>query len=645
MPELATHTPDCIQANISKLAELFPSCVTEAADSRGAITLAIDFDRLKQELSGVVADSPTERFHLDWPGKRRALVTTNAPVAKTLRPSPEHSHDFATTRNVFIAGDNLDAMKLLLPAYQGAIKLVYMDPPYNTGKTFVYDDNFKDSAQAYLAASGQNDDVQSRLLSNPETNGRFHSRWLSMMFPRVRVAHKLLADDGVLYASIDFREVAALRMILNEVFGESNLIFDVSVVNNRKGRNDRKGIATCHEHLLIYRKSAAFAPLGLPLTPKQRAKFSQTDEAGNRFQWRDLRKRGGADTRRERQNLFFPLYVDPRASTVRLRRDAKHTFRVVPKKGSVDGCWRWGKSKVASNVQAMRAVKVDSPQKWNVDYRVPLITENGERRKTPKSVWMSAAYSSNAGTNALKDIFPGLDAKRFTPKSPRLMRSILEHSTSGGDVVLDLFAGTGTLPQAVFELNADDELSRNFIAIQLPIALEAGVAGVVQGVVTLGDLAQERLRRVSQSLAAAHTRSKTCDLGFRSFLVAPRVIQDHAFSPDIASQAMLFETSNNIVPNATDDDLVCQLMLDAGLPISASIKSIEVTGVRCFSVADDRLLVCVEPAIPEETVRKIAARKPAEAIFVDRCFPSDASKINAFEVFAAEAPGTTIRVV
>ena len=645
MPELAAHTPDIIQANIAQLAALFPSCVTEAADRQGAITLAIDFDRLRQELSAVVAESPGERFHLDWPGKRRSLVTANAPVAKTLRPSPARAHDFAETRNVFIAGDNLDAMKLLLPAYQGAIKLVYMDPPYNTGKTFVYDDNFKDSAQAYLAASGQQDDFQSRLLSNPETNGRFHSRWLSMIYPRVRLAHKLLADDGVLYASIDFREAPALRMILNEVFGESNLIFDVSVINNRKGRNDRKGIATCHEHLLIYRKSAAFEPLGLPLTPKQRAAFSQIDEAGKRFQWRDLRKRGGADTRRERPNLFFPLYVDPRACTVRLSRDAKHTVRVVPKKGSTDGCWRWGKSKVTSHVQTMRAVKVDNPQKWNVDYRVPLITENGERRKTPKSVWMSAAYSSNAGTNALKEIFPGLDAKRFTPKSPRLMRSILEQSTGVGDVVLDLFAGTGTLAQAVLELNAEEESSRHFIALQLPLPLEASVTDVVPGIATLSDLAQERLRRVSKSLATAATPSKASDLGFRSFIVAPRVIQDHAISPDVASQSMLFETSNNIEPAATDDQLVCQLILDAGLPISAAIAPIEIAGAPCSSVADDRLLICVAPTISEETVSKIAERKPIEVVFVDRCFASDASKINAFEVFATEAPGTTVRVV
>ena len=645
MPDLPSNTKDSIEENISKIAALFPSCVTEAAGESGAVRHAVDFDRLQQELSAILVTGPSERFHLDWPGKRRSLVTANAPIAKTFRPVFERSADFGTTRNIFISGDNLDAMKLLLAAYQGTIKLVYMDPPYNTGKTFVYDDNFTDDARSYLVASGQSDDGQSRLLSNPETHGRFHSRWLSMIYPRLRLAHKLLANEGVLYASIDFREAAALRLLLNEVFGESNLIFDVAVVNNRKGRNDRKGIATCHEHLLIYRKSAHFVPLGLPLTPKQRAAFSEVDEAGNCFQWRDLRKRGGADTRRERPNLFFPVYVDPRACTVRLRKDSKHTSRVVPKKGSVDGCWRWGKTKVTANVNTMRAVKVDNAQKWNIDYRVPLLTDSGERRKTPKSVWLSPSYSSDAGTKALKELFPGLDAKRFTPKSPRFIRAILQHSTRGGDAVLDLFAGTGTLPEAVMQLNAEERDSRHFIAIQLPVPLDQSVLDVVEGVTTLSALSQERMRRASEALKSTRKAGDSADLGWRSLTVDSRSIRDYAIRPDDVSQAMLFDTASNIAPGTSDEDLLFQIILDAGLPVQADIKEIKVAGVRCYSVSSDRLLVCVAASLPDHAPRKLALIKPAEVIFLDRCFETDAAKLNAYQAFATNSPGTTVRML
>ena len=307
MDKLKMHTPNLSQDNLARIRELFPACVTEARGEDGQLKLAVDFDALRQELSENIVEGPQERYRLDWPGKREAMLAANAPIAKTLRPCREESVDFDTTKNLFIEGDNLDALKLLQETYLGKIKMIYIDPPYNTGKDFIYEDDFAEDSEEFLRRSNQKDEAGNKLVANTESNGRFHSDWLSMMYPRLKLARNLLSDDGVIFISCDDNESSNLKLLCDNIFGMKNFVSSIALVNNLKGRNDKTVIATAHETILIYANSE-FESYGLPLSKDKVEDYKYIDENGEKYQLRDLRKRGGNDRRIDRPNLYFPLY-------------------------------------------------------------------------------------------------------------------------------------------------------------------------------------------------------------------------------------------------------------------------------------------------------------------------------------------------
>ena len=311
--------PIVVADNIERLREIFPEVFAEGH---------IDFDALKETL-GEYVDDREERYSFTWNGKSRARQIAQMPSAGTLLPCPEESVNWDTTKNIFIEGDNLEVLKLLQKSYHRKVKMIYIDPPYNTGKEFIYPDKWQDNLDTYLRYTGQVDDEGFKLSANSETSGRYHTNWLNMMYPRLKLARNLLQDDGVIFISIDYRESANLRLLMNEIFGEENLIFEVAVVNNLKGRNDREGIATCHESLLIYCKPD-YHSRGLSLTAKKLADYDQIDEDGRKFQWRDLRKRGGADTREERPRMYFPLYVNARTSAVSSEPSDDYAVEGIP---------------------------------------------------------------------------------------------------------------------------------------------------------------------------------------------------------------------------------------------------------------------------------------------------------------------------
>lgn len=481
---------DITEPRKKALKQLFPGAFTETRNDSGELVETIDFERLKAELGefSEIYDNRRERYGMDWPGKRDCLRLIQQPSYATLKPCREESVDFDNTENLFIEGDNLEVLKLLQKSYYGQVKMIYIDPPYNTGKEFIYPDNFSESLDTYLQYAGLKDTEGRTFSTNTANEGRFHTKWLNMMYPRLYLARNLLREDGVIFISIDHREAANLRKVLDEIFGEENLVFDVSVVNNLKGRNDREGIATCHEHLFIYCKPN-YVSEGLPLSSDKISEYNQTDEEGKKFQWRDLRKRGGADTRKERPNMYFPLFVNPESGDVSMSQTDLHSVEVHPvKSDGTDGCWRWGKEKAIENVSLLYGKSVPGKGKWNINYKVFLDGDEGERRTTPKSIWLDPKFSSDSATKSLASLFEGLDAKKFTPKPVGLLKDIIECATRGDDLILDFFGGSATTPDSVFQSNQEYAKRNRFIVVQLPEPIDEDIPSDFSFIKTVSDL-------------------------------------------------------------------------------------------------------------------------------------------------------------
>lgn len=411
------QSADLVAANIEQLKALFPELITE-----GVGGVAVNVDVLKALVGDASVTDADEKYGLNWHGKRRARQLALTPSTGTLRPCLEDSVDWNTTQNLMIEGDNLEVLKLLQKSYAGKVKLIYIDPPYNTGKDFVYPDNFQDNIKNYLELTGQIDGGQ-KISSNTEASGRFHTDWLNMIYPRLKVAKSLLKKDGVVFISIDDNELHNLRMLADEIFGEENFVATVSVVNNMKGRNDKKHIAACHEYVVIY-ANPGFVSNGLPLTEAQRAAFKYEDENGQKYALRDLRKRGGPDRREDRPKMYFPIYWDETTGVCSLNRKSATDVEIFPLRGDgSEGCWRWGYEKVEQHLDWMHAKRSGRSGRLDVDHRVyldPSIAvddaddeadddedETIERTSKPKSVWFGGEFSTDSAKRALKELIPG----------------------------------------------------------------------------------------------------------------------------------------------------------------------------------------------------------------------------------------------
>jgi adenine-specific DNA-methyltransferase len=641
-PKTDRTIPDLVEQNIEKMKALFPDVVTEGK---------IDFDALRETL-GEYVDEQSERYSFTWNGKSQARRIAQTPSTGTLRPCPEDSVNWDTTQNLFIEGDNLEVLKLLQKSYHKKVKLIYIDPPYNTGKEFIYPDKYMDNLDTYLKYTGQIDDEGFKLSANTETSGRYHTNWLNMMYPRLKLARNLLRDDGVIFTSIDYREAPALRLIMNEIFGEENLVFDVSIVNNLKGRNDRIGIATCHEQLLIYGKHD-YVPRGLSLTPEQEAEYSNIDEHGRRFQWRDLRKRGTADTRAERPQMYFPLYVDPITGKVAVAKDDVHTIEVFPRKSDdSDGRWRWGKEKVNKNISIIRGAQVRGKERWNLSYPVYLESDGNQRRSTPKSVWMAPKYSTDAATRSLGSLFPGIVAKKFTPKSVGLLQDIIDQAAHDSDIILDFFAGTGTLAEAVLRQNLLESVRRPFIVVQLPEPLNGELPGNYCDIHTIADFCKERIRKVCSEIKKKYDQISVdaderlpgfsqdlqeIDLGFKAFkLDSSNIIPWDADFDNL--EAALFDSVENIKPDRSEDDVLYEILLKFGLDLAVPIEERVIDGRTVYIVGAGALIVCLAKNITLDVVEGIAALKEKlqpeimRVVFKDSGFADDVVKTNTVQI-------------
>lgn len=654
MDKLKLHTPDLTAQNIEKIAALFPNCVAETKDATGKLKRGIDFDQLRQELSDHVVEGPRERYHLDWPGKREALLAANAPIAKTLRPCRKESVDFDTTKNLFIEGDNLDALKLLQETYLGKVKLIYIDPPYNTGNDFIYDDDFAVSAASYLHRSEQNDEAGNRLVANPKSNGRFHSDWLSMMYSRLRLAKNFLCDDGVIFISIDENEMPNLRGVMDEVFGATNFCGQLVVVNNLKGRNDKKNIATCHEYLLVYGKTSLSELNGLPLTEEQKAEFKHTDSSGERYALRDLRKRGRPDRREDRPNMWFPIFYNRETKCCSLKRVYETDVEITPKRGdNSDGRWRWGKDRVNANLEILEPRFSERSGRWEVNHRVylnpkaafPLVEEEEpddddadfERTSKTKSFWLGGEISTDVGRRTFKALLPEVEFDY--PKPVELIKRCLYLGLGKTEIAMDFFAGSGTLGHAIMEVNSADGGDRTYISVQLPESNTSPGA-----LSSIAEIAKERIRRAGAKIKAESiTIAPNLDIGFRVLKIDTSNMKDVYYSPDAVKQDQLELLTDNIKEDRTPEDLLFQVLVDWGVDLTLPITQDTIAKKKVFFVDGNALAACFDPNITEELVKELAKRKPLRAVFRDSSYGSDSVKINVEQIFKLLSPVTELK--
>lgn len=626
MDKLKMHSPDLTAANIARIRDLFPGCVTEAKGKDGSVTLAVDFDLLRQELSASLVEGPQERYHLDWPGKREALLTANAPIAKTLRPARDESVDFDTTKNLFIEGDNLDALKLLQETYLGKVKMIYIDPPYNTGNDFIYEDDFAENADEYLRRSNQVDVEGNRLVANTAANGRFHSDWLSMMYSRLRLSRNLLRDDGLIFISIDENELSNLKELCDEIFGIENCRGIVSRPTGTPSGQGYNILVNEIDYILVYAKSAEGELLGLPFSSDDERIYDQED-AGGRYLTRTLRKTGGEDRKEDRPTMHYSIEAP----------DGTMIFPVGPT--GYQSRWRCGESSYWDLVKKNRIEWKKTDDGWKPYQKFYL----EGRLKQPSNLWEGIEGNKKASLT-IKGLF---GAKVFdTPKPVELIEQCLRISTTGSDLILDFFAGASTTAHAVMKLNAETKSNRQFIMVQLPECVDEKSEAFKAGYETIAEISKERIRRAGQKIAAEHA-DKPLDTGFRVLKIDASNMADVFYSPDTTTQKDLIHRIDNIKPDRTPEDLLFQVMLDWGVDLALPIEKKTLAGKDVFFVDTDALAACfdAEGGIDDAFITALAKTKPLRAVFRDAGFTNDAAKINAEQIFKQLSPGTDVKSI
>ena len=665
MEKLKMHSPDLTQANIDKLAELFPSVVTETLDADGKPTRAIDFDLLRQELADHIVAGPQERYQLDWPGKRAAAFAANAPIAKTLRPVREESVDFDSTKNLFIEGDNLEALKLLQESYLGKVKLIYIDPPYNTGNDFVYEDDFAESSADYLTRSGQRSETGDRLVANTEANGRFHSDWLSMIYPRLKLAKNLLSDDGLLVVSIDENEHASLVRLGQEVLGDASYVGEIVLKNSSK--NDQAYISIQHEYLVFFVKNRQ-VNAGDWVEKKQ-----GLDKIYAAFE--GFRKQHGEDwlaINAEAKAWYkqFPANDPVSASKHYDSMDERGIYFASDISGPNDGQYVYDVNHpLTGQVVKMPA----SGWRYPKDEMVRRISENRVHfGQDHTSVPKNKTYLANTeyqsltsiryvdGRAASKRLTALFGEKVFTnPKDEYLLRDIYRAvGVAGDDIVLDMFAGSGSAMQAVLELNRGGESACRFIGIQVAEDLNEtlkSAKGAAKQITTnainlltrlgrpatVAEITKQRMRLVHERLAG----DLLIDSGFRVLRIDTSNLADTLAVPDDLAQDALSGAIASVKEDRTSFDLLFQVLLDWALDLSEPIEAEQFAGVEVLSVADGALVACFADHISDSVVRAIAARHPLRAVFLDAGFATDAARINAEQVFREVSPETEVKAI
>lgn len=643
--QLKMHSPNLVDSNIEKISALFPNCITETKDENGELKKAVDFDLLKQELSQVLVEGEQERYRLDWVGKKEAILTANAPIAKTLRPCREESVNFDTTENLFIEGDNLEALKLLQENYLGKVKMIYIDPPYNTGNDFIYEDDFAESTDAFFEKSNQVDEEGNRLIANTESNGRFHSDWLSMMYSRLKLARNLLSDEGVLFISIDNNEQHNLIKICNEIYGEKNYIGTIAVQLNPRGRNLDKFIATTHESLIIIAKNSDNLNTlnGLPKEGRMVDEYNLNDPQKGKYRLLGLRNRNQAFNPITRPNLYFPLFVDPLTKKVSSIQNEIFTDIVYPDTPEgVKTCWTWGKDKIIKENDLLCAEKTGN--EWRIYRKDYLIKSDGEMATTlPKSIWTDAELNNDYGKRAIKELFDK-NIMDF-PKSPEFIKKIISIGLNKNDIILDFFAGSSTTAHAVIQLNAEDASNRKFIMVQLPENTDEKSEAYKAGYKSIAEISKERIRRAGKKIIednASKEGIENLDIGFRVLKIDSTNMKDVYYTPDALKQADMLDLASNIKEDRTSEDLLFQVMLDWGLELSLPIECKTIAGKEVFYVAGNSLVACFDD-LTFDVVDEVAKDHPLRFVSAEKAIHLDHDKTNIKERFKQLSPDTEVK--
>ncbi|MFH1095909.1 MAG: site-specific DNA-methyltransferase [Candidatus Desantisbacteria bacterium] len=654
MDKLKMQSPDMTNKNIECLAELFPNVVTEIRDESGAIRKAIDFDLLKQVLSKNIVEGDDERYRLDWPGKKASLLKANMPITKTLRPCREESVNFDTTENLYIEGDNFEVLKILQESYLGKVKMIYIDPPYNTGNDFIYKDDFSKSKEEYEGELGATDEDGGKLFRNTDSNGRFHSDWLSMMYERLVVARDLLKDDGVVFISIDDNEVHNLRKICDEVFGEHNFL-GLFIINSTPNARDYGHIGKMHEFVLFYSKNIQLTTSNmLPIEDKI---FKYSDTTGG-YNIHPLYNSNEAFTNLNRPNLFYPFYLytdepienDFYAIGLEKKANAVEIFPPQSVKNAVQFIWRWGKEKARENLNR----EIIGYKTENNEYRI--VQKMRHNEKIIRSLLTETKYSSRRGTAEVEDILKG---KIFSfPKPLSLLSDLCKVATDETSIVLDLFSGSATTAHAVMQLNAEDNGNRKFIMVQLPEKTDESSEAFKAGYKTIAEIGKERIRRAGKKiveelkaknqqleLAQEPVDASKIDIGFRVYKTDESNMKDVFYHPSKLKQAYLSSLESNIKEDRTPEDLLTQVILDLGLELTLPIETKKILGNTVFIVQTNALVACFDNDIDFKIVDTISDLKPFKVVFKDASFKDDKDRINVEERFKRLSPETKVTVI
>ena len=623
MEKLKMQTADGVQDNISRIAELFPECITEVNDQMGGVKRSIDFDKLRQLLSSDIVEGNEERYQFTWPDKRKAILAANAPINATLRPCQEESVDFDTTQNLYIEGDNLDVLKCLKETYLHKVKMIYIDPPYNTGNDFVYEDDFAESASDYLANSGQFDKQGNRLVTNTESNGRFHTDWLNMIYPRLKVARDFLTEDGVIFISIDDNEVENLRKVCDEIFGESNFIATLVWERAYSPKNDAKYISNSHDYVLMYAKSAANFVIG---------RLERTAEANARYSNPDNDPRG----------VWKPS--DMSVKTYNAECDYSITTpsgRVVePPAGR---CWSLSRNAFRERLQDNRIWFGSDGS--SVPCIKRFITELKHDGMAPTSIlfYKDVGHSQEGAQEVVslfgdKGVFDG-------PKPVRLLERLITLANLKEDsIVLDFFSGSATTAHAVMKKNVEKEKNCRFIMVQLPE--EVSDKKKDQGYKNICEIGKERIRRAGAKIKEENPeKAQHLDTGFRVLKLDSSNMKDVFYSPKETSQLELFRYVDNVKDDRTSEDLLFQVMLELGATLDSKIEESVVDGKTIYNVADSYLVACFDQEVSDEVVTAIAKMQPTYAVLRDTSLANDATATNFEQIFKTYAPNTTTKIL
>ena len=652
MDKMKFETPDLTQTNIEKIAALFPNCVTETIGPDGKPRRAINFDLLRQMLSDEVIDGD-EAYEFTWVGKKAAIVEANRPIRKTLRPCPAESVDWDSTENLYIEGDNLEVLKLLQESYLGKVKMIYIDPPYNTGRNYIYRNDFSLDKEDYEEQAGLIDDDGAKLASNPVGSARFHSAWISMMYSRLIVARNLLSEDGILVCAIDENELFSIGSLLKEIFGEGT--YDhvcVTVVHNPRGQQGKNFSYTNEYAIFVF-------PKALKVIADRKIDDEDVD-------WSPLRNWGSESERTDAKNCFYPVIVkddkiigfgdvspDDYHPEQTVKIDDKYYVYPIDRQG-VERKWRYARQTVESIWDMLR------PKKIATGYDIEL----GKTFGVQKSVWDDKKYDANEyGTKLVSELVPG-GGFSFPKSLYTVLDSVYAGTASDKDaIIVDFFSGSGTTAHAVMKLNAEDGGHRKFIMVQLPENLNEAIsrpgldarlkANILTTMKYLSErgydpticsIAKERIRRAAAKIAADNP-GKPFDGGFRVFKLADTNMTDVYYSAGEYDQSMLDQLVSNIKPDRTDLDLLFGCLLEWGLPLSMPYTSEQIEGCTVHTYNDGDLIACFDENIPESVVKAIAKRQPLRAVFRDSSFADSPSKINVTEIFKLLAPDTRVKVL